>query len=306
MRVGLQSVAWIAVSLHPLVLGAGQLATVTVAPEADTFVRSAAPTSNYGGAGAISISGSAAVNATNQQNGLFDSLIRFPMSNVVSTLDATLGTHDWLVLSATLSLREMGAPPSPIFNRGVGAFEVRWIAADAWVEGTGIPVVPTTNGVTWNDVPSLLNPALDMALGQFTNAGVDGRLTFDLSPSQRFVSDVRSGGPVDLYLTAASPQVGFTALSRGFSSSSNDVPILSVVAAVNPNPRLDSIVLAGTNVAVGFKTVSNWLYVLQRSDSLEGVWANVAMVPAQPTNASSVFVEAVTGQRTFYRLSVSH
>src|SRR5262245_18586118 len=81
-----------------------QIATVSVTPEADAFVRSGAPTSNYGGAGAVAVSGSAAVNATNEQNGLYDSLIRFSMSNAVSSVDSALGTHDWLVLSATLSL----------------------------------------------------------------------------------------------------------------------------------------------------------------------------------------------------------
>src|SRR5215831_9999949 len=63
---------------------AGQAATVTVLPDADAFVRSSAPASNYGGGGALSVSGAAAVNGLGQQNGLFDTLMRFPMSNVVS------------------------------------------------------------------------------------------------------------------------------------------------------------------------------------------------------------------------------
>src|SRR5262245_13507314 len=77
-------------------------ATVSVTPEADAFMMSKAPTNNFGGAGAISVSGSSAVNSNNVQNGLFDSLLLFPMSNVVSTLDTSLGTHDWLIYRATL------------------------------------------------------------------------------------------------------------------------------------------------------------------------------------------------------------
>lgn len=43
-----------------------QMATVTVNSEADAFVRAANPTGNYGGAGAIAVSGPAAVNGANQ------------------------------------------------------------------------------------------------------------------------------------------------------------------------------------------------------------------------------------------------
>src|SRR5258707_358874 len=78
-----------------------------------------------------------------KQNGLFDSLLRFSMSNVVSSLDASLASHDWLVLRVIFRLTELGTPPSPIFNRGVGAFEIRWLATNAWTEGSGIPVEPT-------------------------------------------------------------------------------------------------------------------------------------------------------------------
>src|SRR5262245_61841601 len=139
-----------------------EAAIVSVTPEADTFVRSATPTSNFGGAGAISVSGSAAVNADHVQNGLFDSLIRFSMSNVVSSIDTSLGTHDWLIYRAKLLLTEVGAPITPVFNRGVGMFEIRWLAANEWTEGTGIPIDPTTDGVTWKDVPLLLDPERDV------------------------------------------------------------------------------------------------------------------------------------------------
>jgi len=305
MRPGFGIISLALVAAFSAGVKAAQVATVVVVPEADAFVRSAAPTNNYGGAGAISVSGSAAVNATNQQNGLFDSLVRFPMSEAVGTLDAALGTHDWVVLGATLCLTEFGAPPSPIFNRGVGAFEVRWIAADNWIEGTGVPVTPTTNGVTWNDVPALLNPAVDVSVGQFTNAGVDGRLLFSLPMKPAFVSDVRSGGPVDLYLTAASPQIGFTAYSRSISPS-NNAPMLSIFAAVNPNPLIDTIALDGTNIVLRFRTVSNWSYAVEASSALQGVWTNVATVPAQTTNGSNMVMDAVTSLKKFYRLSVTH
>src|SRR5262245_24945678 len=145
--------------------------TVTVTPDADSFVRSLAPTNNYGAGGALSVSGSTAVNGTGDQNGLFDTVMCFPMSNVVASLDGAIGQHDWVVVGVRLLVSEMAAPDNAIFNRGVGAFEIRWIANDSWVEGSGKPMTPTTDGVAWQDLPVLLNSNLDKSLGVFTNAG---------------------------------------------------------------------------------------------------------------------------------------
>ena len=283
-------------------------ATISVTPEADTFVRSSAPASNYGGAGAISVSGAAAVNANHQQTGLSDSLIRFPMSNVVASLDTGLGAHDWIVLRAALHLTEMANPPSPIFNRGVGAFEIRWIAVDDWIEGTGIPVTPTTDGVAWQDLPFLLNPATDVSLGQFTNSGIDSALAFELALKEPFLSDLRSGTRVTLYLTAASPQIGFTADSRSFVLLSA-LPSLEIVAAPNPHPQIDRIELLSTNVSVSFGMVSNWVYKLECSPGLAAPgpvnWSNLLTVPAQPGASNVVFLEPATNRQKFYRLSIS-
>jgi hypothetical protein len=281
-----------------------QTATATVNPEADAFVRSADPFANYGGAGAIAVSGPTAVNATNQQNGAFDSLIRFPMSNIVASLDSTLAAHDWLVLRATLKLTEMGAPPSPIFNRGVGAFEIRWLVANSWIEGTGIPIAPTTNGVAWNDIRSLLNPSTDVSLGEFTNIGTDARLSFVLSLKEPFLSDIRAGGRVTLYLTAISPQIGFTADSRSFILS-NDFPVLEIDAAANPHPHIDSIQNLAIDTLLSFNTVSNWTYVVQAADKPSGTWINLVSLPAQLTNSHIVLAEPKTSSQRFYRLSVS-
>jgi hypothetical protein len=281
-------------------------ATASVIPDADAFVWSANPTNNYGGAGAISVSGSAAVNGTNTQTGLFDSLLRFSMSNVVSSLDAVHGSHDWLVTRATLRLTELGAPPSPIFNRGVGAFEIRWIAADSWIEGTGIPLGPTADGVTWSEVLALLNPAKDVTLGQSTNNGADGPLACSLSLKEPFVSEVRSGSGVTLYLTAASPQIGFTAGSRTFFST--NYPELEIRAEANPHPWIDSIQAAGTSLSVSFGTVSNWTYTLQFMDGLAasaGGWSDLATVSARATNSHATLVDGITNRERYYRLALS-
>jgi hypothetical protein len=287
----------------------GQTATVSVTPSADAFVRSLAPSSNYGAAGALSVSGSAAVNGSGQPNGVFDSLMRFPMSDAAASLNGSFGTNGWVVTGATLLVTEVGAPNNGIFNRGVGAFEVRWIASDGWVEGTGRPISPTADGVAYQDLSSVLNPAVDVSLGQFTNSGVDGPVPFPLALAGALVSNVVAGSDLNLYLTAASTSVGFTFNSRDFTGT-NSWPSLTISAVAKPLVRITSIERLGANqVALRFNTASNWTYAVQRFDgplaSSPAAWSNLFTVSARPFDDQTEFVDVVTSGQRFYRLSVA-
>jgi len=304
---------WRAVALN-LVLGAplvccGQTTRLAVTPSAGAFVRSLAPASNYGNAGALSVSGSAAVNAAGEQNGLFDSLIRFPMSEVAASLNGALGSNQWLVTAAALVVNEVGAPGNAIFNRGVGAFEIRWISSDTWVEGTGTPNAPTADGIAYDDLSSVLNPGADVSLGQFTNGGVDGSLSFPLRLVGGLVSNVLAGADLNLYLTAASTSVGFTFNSRHFSEASS-WPSLNLTVIAKPRVLIASIEQPAANrVVLRFNTESNWTYVVQSLDGLSagspGGWSNLFTVAARPFNDEAVFVDTVTNRQRFYRLLVS-
>jgi len=304
---------WRAVALGAMIgaqlAGRGQTTNVMVTPSADTFVRSLAPANNYGAAGSLSVSGSAAVNGSGQQNGLFDGLIRFPMSNAVAAVASAFGTNGWVVTGATLSLSEVGTPNNPIFDRGVGAFEIRWITNDAWVEGTGKPMTPTMDGVAYQDLASVLSPAVDVSLGRFTNSGLDATLSFPLPLAGGLVSNILAGADVNLYLTAASDSVGFTFNSKDFTGT-NSWPSLTITAAARPPVRITSIERLGTNqVALRFNTASNWTYVLQGLGGLPtgvpGGWSNLLTVAAKPFDDQALFVDGVTNQQRFYRLSVS-
>jgi hypothetical protein len=284
----------------------GQTTNVSVTPAADAFVRSLAPADNYGAAGALSVSGAAAVNGSGQTNGLFDTLIRFPMSNVVATAAGAFGTNNWVVTGAALNLNEVAAPNNPIFDRGVGAFEIRWITNDVWGEGTGKPITPTMDGVACQDLSSVLNPALDESLGSFTNSGLDGPVSFTLPLAGGLVSNVLAGVDINLYLTAASDSVGFTFNSKDFTGT-NSWPVLTITAAAKPLVWITSIEGLGANqVTLRFNTASNWTYVLQGLDSLPARpavgWFNLFLVAAQPLDGQSLFVDGVTNPQRFYRL----
>ena len=142
-------------------------------PVADTFVRSLDPTHNYGGAGALSVSGPIATNVIGQQEGLLDSFMRFDVSGVASNFNSIYGTGRWGISKLTLVVFEQTDVNNTDFNGGVGPFEIRWIATNTWTEGTGKPNNPTTDGITYNDEPSLLNPTIG-SLGTFVNGGTDG------------------------------------------------------------------------------------------------------------------------------------
>lgn len=284
----------------------GQVAMVSATPTADAFVWSSAPANNYGAAGALSVSGSAAVNGVGQQNGLFDTLIRFALADVAASFNGSLGTNEWVVTGATLVLNEVGAPNNSVFNRGVGAFEVRWIASDSWVEGSGTPMAPTTVGVVYDDLGSVLNSAADTTLGWFTNGGVSGTISFPLELAGPLVSDIVAGADVNLYLTAAGASVGFTFNSRNFSSA-GAWPSLQVSAVAKPLPTISSIRRTGSNqVSIRFNTVSNWTFTVQGADGLPAVnWSNLFTVPAKPFDDQATFVDTVTNRVRFYRLLIS-
>jgi hypothetical protein len=287
----------------------GQTATVSVTPSGDAFVRALAPGSNYGAAGSLSVSGLAATNGSGQQNGPSDSLIRFPMSGVAASLNGSFGSNGWVVTGATLVVTEVGAPNNGVFNRGVGGFEIRRIGSDGWVEGTGRPITPTMDGVAYQDLSSVLSPVVDVSLGQFTNSGVDGPVSFPLALAGALVSNVVAGTDLNLYLTAASASVGFTFNSSDFTGT-NSWPSLTITAVAKPLARITSIERLGTNqVAVRFNTVSNWTYAVQGLAGLpagaaEG-WSNLFTVPARPIDDQAVYVDTATNRKRFYRLLLS-
>lgn len=221
---------------------------VGINPTADAFVRSLDPNHNYGAAGALSVSGSAAVNGSGVQKGLLDSFLRFNTGGtggLVSQLDAAFGAGDWVIQKAVLKFTEQAAPNNPNFNRGVGTFEIRWIANDSWLEGTGDNNTPKTDGVFYQDEPSILNALTDRSLGSaFANAYASTQQSFQIGLPPEFVTDVMAGGDVSFFLTATSPSIGFTFNSRNFTTSSAR-PWLEITADAVPEPVSLSLLALG-------------------------------------------------------------
>ena len=270
---------------------------------ADTFVRSLDPTHNYGGAGALSVSGAIAVNVTNGQMGLLDSFMKFDMSGVTNNLNSTFGVGRWVIVRATLNLFEQGAPNNAIFNRGVGPFEVRWIGNDSWVEGTGNPNAPTTDGVVWNDEPSILNSNADASLGTFTNGGTDGLVRVTLGMPSSFVSDLSSGGPVSFYFTATTNStVGFTFHSHNFVDS-NQWPFIEIAAVAIP--RITSLAVTGSDVRISFNMSGGATNTVEYNDELSSTnWSTLQSLLGTVGNTNVVDTGGATLQKRFYRVRI--
>jgi hypothetical protein len=153
--------------------------------------------------------------------------------------------------NVTLRLTEQAAPNNDLFNRGVGSFEIRWLSSDAWTEGTGSPNAPTTDGVAYNDLPSLLSPANDLSLGTFANAGQNIQQAFGLPLSATgFRDDLLQGNDVTLYLVATSPDLGFTFNSRS-AAASGSRPLLELTAVLVPEPGTVGLLLLGGALFAG-------------------------------------------------------
>src|SRR5262249_34519236 len=102
------------------ILGTTLLAAITTAPAhaaliqnltptADTFVSSANPANNYGGAGSLQISAPA------PQKGEFQRLLRFDLSAAKTAFDASFGPGNWQLTSLAIKLTA-AAPANALFN----------------------------------------------------------------------------------------------------------------------------------------------------------------------------------------------
>jgi hypothetical protein len=215
----------------------------------DAFVRSLQPTQNYGAAGALSVSGSVATNpTTGLQEGLLDSFLQFNVSNAVSNFNSAFGAGQWAISNVTLTLTAQSANNAD-FNYGPGQFQVNWIGNNSWLEGTGTPASPTTNGITYAQEPSILNSNVDESLGTFSyNGATSGQVKLTFGLPSGFISEISTGNLVSFYMTATpGSTVGFTFNSRNFTTSS-DWPALDITAVAIPEPS--TVALLGLSCVV--------------------------------------------------------
>jgi hypothetical protein len=223
------SLLLIAAGLIAAPCAAADVATLT--PVADVFVAESHPDSNFGGAGAL------AVAVHGLARGEFQSLLRFDAAPAAAAFDMAFDPGQWTIQSATLRLNAT-PPANQIFNpQAAGQFEVTWMQNDSWVEGTGMPNSPTTDGVTFNTLPAFITPQ-DQSLGVFDFDGsTSGPATYQLTLTDAFVSDAAAGGLVSLRASAVGASIAYLFNSRSFMMLANRPQLaLTAVRSVPPCP----------------------------------------------------------------------
>lgn len=237
--------------LSVLLTAAVRAATVSLNPVADAFVtagssdpNAGSPNANYGGTGALAVSAAAL------PKGEFDSLLKFDLSSAKATFDGAFGATPWAIDSITLQLTS-SQPNNSIFNGNgagpggsnvnfAGAFLVKWMQNDSWIEGNGSPASPGSTGITYSTLPTFLTVE-DEPLGTFAfGGGTSGNNTWNLALANSFKADATAGGTVSLLLLPADGMVGYLAGSR----SSGSRPLLIVGASAVPEPTTSAL-LAG-------------------------------------------------------------
>ena len=135
-----------------LVLGpVAHAATFNLNPSIDAFVTTGPSgnlsTSNYGGAGALSVA------ASGLSKGEFQSVLQFDLASARASFDTQLGAGQWHIQSISLSLTATSPGANLIFNSSAaGQFGISWMQNDSWTEGTGTPASLGATGVTFSSL----------------------------------------------------------------------------------------------------------------------------------------------------------
>jgi len=291
---------WLAL-ISPL---SAQIVVTDLVSVADTFVRSVDPTHNYGGAGALAVSGLIATNVLGQQEGLLDSVMQFDTSGAISNFNSTIGVGRWVIASVTLNLFEQGPPNNTIFNRGVGPFEVLWVGTNSWLEGTGNPNAPTMDGIVWSNRSSVVNSNMYESLGLFTNGGTDGLVRISLGMPAGFVGSLPSGTNVNFYLTTTTNSpVGFTFHSHNFVDSTQ-WPFLEITAV--PTAQITALTVSNSNASIAFATANGLTNFVEYTTNLVGEsWITLTNVTG--TGGSVVVTDpgAAAQPKRFYRVRLT-
>jgi len=187
---------------------------------------------NYGAAGVLAIAPAASV------EGEFQSVIKFDLTSATNLFDATYATN-WIISAISLdfacNFATQGAQPdNGIFNTvNTGNFVIEWMADDNWSEGTGRPMAPTTDGVTYDSLSTLEAETHEpLCTNTYIPPGNNVHVVWPLPLNTDLVTNILAGGPVSFRLYAADDQVSYLFNSHNFGNGNQ--PLIHVTAIPLP------------------------------------------------------------------------
>jgi hypothetical protein len=256
---------------------------------------------NFGAAGTLVVAPASSASGETQ------SVIKFNLAAGVAQFNSGYGSNNWTITGVTLDLASnygvAGVQPNnPIFPViSGGKFVIEWLSDDDWLEGTGTPNLPTTDGVCFNSLPALLMPPREiLCTNIYSPPGDNVRVFWPLPLTTNLVPDICGGGDVTFRFYAADNQVGY--LFNSYKYGRGNEPLIQVVAT----PVLK--ILSGAFTNGGFRLTgignNNATYQIQASVNLTTTnWLTIGTVSAG-TNGAIVYDDTSTiGPQRFYRLS---
>jgi hypothetical protein len=210
--------------------------TFSATTVADAFVATGSPTNtigpdlandNFGHAGILYITPAAS------PNGEYESLLQFDLSGATNLFTTSYGPS-WLVTNVSLTFAgNFGGvgeqPDNSAFNPiSGGNFVIEWLADNNWLEGTGRPNQPTTDGVTYASLPALLaQPAENLCTNTYVPPGDNVAVTWALPLSTNLVNNIANGTLVTFRLYAADNKVSYLFNSHNFAGNH---PLINITA----------------------------------------------------------------------------
>lgn len=211
-----------------------QFTTHSQQVEADTFVSSGDPNSNFGLLGAVEIAAPTGAQPRTQM-----SLLRFDTSLLRASFDADYGAGNWLVTGVTLNLFSSVAtagqqPNNARFNKiAAGGFEFDLLSNNTWSE----------TGITWNTLPGILpGPGNSNTLTPL------GTFFWDATgqPSSIWTLNANSGLAAQIYngdrVTILGQPTADSTVGYLFNALSLNPGLLSVTATAVPEPSFFALV----------------------------------------------------------------
>jgi hypothetical protein len=256
---------------------------------------------NFGAAGALAVSPASA------DKGEFVSVLMFNFTNAVALFNSACGLNNWTITNITLRLASNFAtnglqPNNMIFNVvSNGNFVIEWLSDDTWVEGTGNPGQPTTDGVTFDDLPALLSgPTSILCTNTYIPPGDNVPVFYTLPLDTNLLADIDGGGNATLFFYAADNQIDYLFNSREYGRGNQ--PLINVTATpllqiLSGNFSNGVFYLTGTGVA------NEQCQVQVNADLTTTNWQTLGTVTPGTNGVIQFDDTSATNQQRFYRLS---
>ncbi len=256
---------------------------------------------NFGGAGALIVA------PANSAKGEFQTLLKFSLSDATNLFTTSYGPN-WTITALSLELTgnfaTNGAQPNnPVFPQiAAGKFIIEWLSNDDWVEGTGMPNLPTTDGVTFDSIPYLLSERHDpLGTYNYNPPGNNVHVIYPLPLDPNLVGNITAGGDVTFRLYAADDQIGY--LFNSYFYGRGNQPLLHVTASPPPPKILSANFTSTTNFQLTALGVPSASYQIQAAASLPTTnWQTLATVSTDTNGILQYDDSTASPSQRFYRL----